>query len=300
MKIIFTTENYRYFQSEFSSFKQFEIGKTEFKKFPDGEEYLRLVSNVEGRDVAIIGGTISEADTLELYDLASAITMYGAKSLTMVIPFFGYSTMERALRYGEAVTAKYRARLISSIPKTPEGNKVVLMDIHSEGIPHYFENDTHAMHLYCKKIILEAAREMGGNDFILGSTDAGRAKWVESLANDLGVNAAFILKRRISGEETKVLNISADVKQKKVILYDDMIRTGGSLINAARAYTQAGATEVSVIATHGLFVSGACEKLKRCGFIKQIICTNTHPAVLKFAGDFVKVKSVASLIAENI
>lgn len=300
MKIIFTTENYQYFEKEFSSFNQFEIGKAEFKKFPDGEKYLRLVSNIEGRDVVIIGGTISEADTLELYDLASAITMYEARSLTMVIPFFGYSTMERAVRYGEAVTAKYRARLISSIPQTPEGNRVILMDIHSEGIPHYFENDTHATHLYCKKIILEAAKEIGGNDFILGSTDAGRAKWVESLANDLGVNAGFILKRRISGEETEVLNISADVKQKKVILYDDMIRTGGSLIHAARSFMEAGATEVSVIATHGLFVSDACEKLKRCGFIKQVICTNTHPAVLKFAGDFVKVKSVAALIAENI
>src|SRR4030095_10600193 len=126
--------------------------------------------------------------------------------------------MDGAVKNGEVVKAKTRAILFSSIPETSLGNKIMLMDLHSEGLPHYFEGALRAMHVYCKPIIIEAARELGGDDFVLASTDAGRAKWVESLANDLGVNAAFVFKRRTSGEETHITSLSADVKNKNVVI----------------------------------------------------------------------------------
>lgn len=299
-KILFSTQRYEYLREKILSLSNFEKGAITTKKFPDGEMYQRILSSVEGREAVIIGGTISDEDTLELFDLACSIENYGAISLTLIIPFFGYSTMERAVKDGEVVKAKTRAILFSSIPETSLGNKVMLLDLHSEGLPHYFEGALRAMHVYCKPIIMEAAKELGGNDFVLASTDAGRAKWVESLANDLGVNAAFVFKRRTSGDETHITSISADVKDKTVIIYDDMIRTGGSLIDASLAYKNAGAKEISVITTHGLFVNDSLQRIKDSRLIRQIVCTDTHPNALAFQDDFLKVKSVAGLLVEKL
>src|SRR5258706_11413962 len=116
--------------------------------------------------------------------------------------------MGRAVKQGGAVTAKTRARLFSSIPAAKLGNQILLLDLHSEGIPYYFERSMHPVHVYGKPLIEGIARELGGDAFILGSTDAGRAKWVESLANGLGVPAAFAYKRRLGPAETAVTAVS--------------------------------------------------------------------------------------------
>src|SRR5205814_1132047 len=127
-----------------------------------------------------IGGTISDGDTLELYDLATGLVQNGAQSLTLLIPYFGYSTMERPVKPGEVVTAKSRARLLSSLPAAIEGNRVMLLDLHSEGLPYYFEGAMRPVHLYAKAVITAVARRLCGDDFVLACTDAGRAKWVQS------------------------------------------------------------------------------------------------------------------------
>ena len=272
-KILFNTRQYQYLAEKMSACGDFELGALEVSHFTDGERYQRILSNVENRDVIIVGGTINDESTLELFDLASSLVSYGANSLSLVVPYFGYSTMERAVLPGEIVTAKSRARLLSGIPRSNKGNRVYLFDIHSEGIPYYFEHGLYPVHVYCKDIITKAAREHGGDNFVMASTDAGRAKWVESLANDLGVNAAFILKRRLKGDHTEVSAINADVAGKTVIIYDDMIRSGGSIINAAKTYRDAGAAEIIVITTHGIFVNDGLQKLKNCGYIKKLICT---------------------------
>jgi ribose-phosphate pyrophosphokinase len=298
-KLLFSTENYAYLKNKMLSVSDFEDGKLEIKKFPDGERYLRILSDVNERHVIILGGTVSDGDTLEIYDLASSAVKYGAVSLTLVMPYFGYSTMERAVKYGEVVTAKTRATLFSSIPRTSLGNKIILVDLHTEGIPHYFESGIRPVHLYSKPIITEACQEIYGKDFVLASTDAGRAKWVESLANDMQVNGAFVFKKRISGDETKVTGISADVKNRNVIIYDDMIRTGGSLVQAAQSYKDAGAKDISVITTHGIFVGDGIKKIKDSGIISRIVCTDTHPNAEKLQSDFVRVKTVAGLLAQK-
>jgi ribose-phosphate pyrophosphokinase len=234
-----------------------------------------------------------------LYDLASGSIQLGAHSLTIVIPFFGYSTMERAVKYGEIVKAKTRAVLFSSLPNTSRGNRVVMIDLHVDGITWYFENDIRPVHLYAKEFVKNAAMELAaGKPFVLASTDAGRAKWVESLANDLHVPAAFVFKRRISGEETAITAISADVKDKTVIIYDDMIRTGGSLIHAAQSYRDAGASHICVITTHGIFAGNGFEKIKQSGLVKKIVCTDTHPNALAIKDDMLQVKSVDTLIVD--
>jgi ribose-phosphate pyrophosphokinase len=299
-KILFSIKAYEGLAEKVMAIGGFERGELEVSYFTDGERYQRIISMVEHRHVVLIGGTISDEATLELYDLASSLVSYGADSLTLVIPYFGYSTMERAVLPREIVTAKTRASLLSAIPRSNKGNKVLLFDLHSEGVQYYFEHGLYPMHVYCKDIVMDAAREYGGNNFVIASTDAGRAKWVESLANDLGVNAAFVLKRRLKGDHTEVSVVNADVAGKTVIIYDDMIRSGGSIINAAKTYTAAGATDIFVITTHGGFVSGCIEKLKACGLIKRLICTDSHVNAVAFSDDFVEVKSIAGLIAKTL
>jgi ribose-phosphate pyrophosphokinase len=225
---------------------------------------------------------------------------YGARSLALVIPYFGYSTMERAVKAGEVVTAKTRARLFSAIPLADAGNRVFLVDLHAEGIPHYFEGGIRPVHVYAKPVIVDLARRFGGEDMVLACTDAGRAKWVESLANEMGVPASFVFKRRLDGSHTEVTAMSAAVSGKSVVIYDDMIRTGGSLIAAARAYKSAGAVKLTAIATHGVFPEDALERLRATGLFSAIACTDTHPRARELAGASLHVAPIASVLAQAL
>ena len=122
-------------------------------------------------------------------------------------------------------------------------------------------------------------------------------------ANDhrrMHVPAAFVYKRRISGSETQLSGISADVKGKNVIIYDDMIRTGGSIIQAAQAYKAAGAEKIAVITTHGLFTGNGLQRLRDSGIFECVVSTDTHPNAVRLAGDFLKVKSIAGLLAQHL
>lgn len=297
--IVLSTESYADLARRICAGDGFQAGEVTRKRFSDGERYLRLDTKVSGQDVAAVGGTVTEPDTLELYDLGSAAVQYGARSLTLVIPYFGYSTMERAVRDGEAVTAKYRARLLSSLPVASYGNRVFLMDLHSEGIPHYFGDFIRPVHVYAKPVILEACREAGGEDFVLACTDAGRAKWVESLANDLKVPAAFVFKKREGDADTHVTAIRASVEDRDVVIYDDMIRTGSSLLSAAEAYREAGARRISAVATHGVFPGESAQSILQSGLVEQIFCTDTHPRARELENR-VQVRSVAGVLADRL
>jgi len=297
---LYATEAYQPLGEALLAHGGFDAGVVEGRLFPDGERYRRIVSVADGRDVILLGGTIDDKNTLELYDLACALVHRGAHTLTLVIPFFGYQTMERAVRPGEVVVAKARARLLSSIPLAGSGNRAVLLDLHSEGITHYFSDPIRPVHLYAQDVVLELIRELaaetGAGSFVLGATDAGRAKWVEHLANHLGVDAAFVFKRRLNGERTEVTAMAADVHGREVVLYDDMIRTGGSLLGAAQAYLDAGATGVSAVCTHGVFPGNALAKLEMSGLLRAVAATDSHPNARALAGSFLRVRSIAGLL----
>lgn len=295
----------------------FRLGEVERKTFPDGERYRRILSDVVARDVILLGGTVDDADTLELYDLACGLVHEGCHILTLVIPWFGYQTMERAIKPGEVITAKTRARLLSSIPIAGSGNRVMLLDLHSEGITQYFSGNIRPVHVYAKDVTLRLIRELAAqlapegqtrdavsrDRLVLGATDAGRAKWVESLANDLGVDAAFVFKRRLSGARTEVTALAADVRGKSVVIYDDMIRTGGSLLGAAEAFRDAGATRIAAVTSHAVLPGDSLEKLHRAGLLDAIACTDSHPnarALAERFPDFLRVASVVDVLAEAL
>ena len=139
-RLLFTIPSYEYLEPAFLACGDFEQGKTERKYFPDGERYLRIESDLWGRDVVVLGGTPTDVDWLEVFDLASGIARGGARSLAIVIPYFGYQTMERAVRPGEVVVAKMRARLLSSIPAPEGGTRFFLFDLHTDGIEFYLDD----------------------------------------------------------------------------------------------------------------------------------------------------------------
>jgi ribose-phosphate pyrophosphokinase len=265
--------------------------------FPDGERGLRITEEVAGRDCVVLGSTDSDADTFDLYDLACGLVAAGAHTLDLVIPYFGYGTADREALPGEVVTAKTRALLLSAVPRAGSGNRVFLLDAHAEGLPYYFEGHLRPFHLYAEPVLLPAIASAGGDDFVLGTVDAGRAKWVAHFADLLGVDTALVLKRRLDGRRTEVLAISAPVAGRKVVIYDDMIRSGGSLLAAARAYLEAGAASVSAVATHGVLPGDAAQVLAASGLLAAVVITDSHPRARSLASDFMRVISVAPVLA---
>lgn len=352
--ILFSTSSYGYLKTGMLASKRFVRGDVargiakdgsavmDAIPFSDGESYHRVLTDVVDREVVLVGGTINDSETMELLDLGQAVVEQGALSLKLVVPYYGYSTMERAINPGEVVKAKTRARLLSAIPRASFGNRIYLVDLHTEGLPYYFENGLFAKHIYARDLIIGAAEHCAHDwqvahsttlpapgpvgkvkirtchapdieealrqskfDFTLASTDAGRAKWVESLAKDMvkrgiPVHPAFIIKRRISGAETEIADISADVAGKFVIIYDDMIRTGGSAIKAAQAYLKKGAVGVALISTHGVLPADSKKRLQDSGCFYRVIVTDTHPRAVELADDFLHVVPTANLLVENI
>ena len=300
--LLFTTSSYAYFQPALTSVARFEVGPITRKEFPDGERYLRLDCDSWGRDVVLLGGTPTDLDWLEVYDLGCAIARAGARSLSIMMPYFGYATMERAVKPGEVVTAKTRSRLISSIPACEAGTRIFLFDLHTDGIEFYFGDDHVTHHLYGAPVITKAIRDtMGEAPFVLGATDAGRAKWVESLARALSVNPAFVYKRRDSNSGAiAVTGVNADVRDVDVVLYDDMIRTGSSLIQAAEAYKAAGAKRVFAVASHLVLPPGSLERIEASGLFAGVIGTNSHPSSQQLAARPGAVFDIAPLFARAL
>ncbi|MFK7930154.1 MAG: ribose-phosphate diphosphokinase [Myxococcota bacterium] len=296
--LLFATQPYRPLQRLICSDRVVEGALTR-DVFPDGERYLRIDNPVRGRAVAVLGGTISDSATLELYDLAGAAVSQGARSLTLLIPYFGYSTMERSARDGEVVTAKLRAHLLSSLPSPSGALRVVMIDLHSPGIPYYFEEHIQPVHLMATELLCTAVRELAGqDDYVLGAVDAGGAKRVQNMANRLGVEAGFVFKRRINGDRIAFTALAADVQGRAVVLCDDMVRTGGSLIQAARAYRAAGATRVSAVATHGVLPADAVDKIRDSGVIDCLVVTDSHPNAVAQRSDLVHVVTIAGLLEQ--
>lgn len=299
MSLLFTTANYTYLKSEILHLAKWQEGLLERTLFPDGEIYHRILSPIENKSVILLGGTYTDAETLELIDLALGFIQQGVSELKIVIPYFGYATMERAVKTGEIVKAKTRASLFSLLVPSSTRVKIYLFDLHTEGIPYYFELPLVTHHVYCKKLIASICSGIA-SDFVLAATDAGRAKWVESLAQDMHVESAYVFKNRINATTTDISGIHANVKNKVVIIYDDMIRSGTTLMKAAEAYHKSGASRVFAVCTHGVFCNQALEKMKLQGIIQAVHCTNSNPISQSISNEFVKIHSLAGIIFEAV
>ena len=264
--------------------QEFTAGALERQVFPDGERYLRNMLHVKGANCTILGGTNTTENIFEILNLGYQLTTNGARTLNIVIPYFGYQTMERSSNTGEVIMAKNMAHWLSEIPSASYGNTITMLELHTDAIAHYFSPNVRAVPLSASSVIMKACVELAGTKFVLGSTDVGRAKAIEYIHRDFmaknrgyDIETAFVYKRRDSGTDTEVTGINADVSGKVVVIYDDMIRTGGSLLKAAKIYRDAGATEVYAVTTHGVFPGNSAIDVKASGLIKCIAMTNSHP-----------------------
>ncbi len=269
--------------------------------FPDNEQYWRIKNPTQilGKPAVYICGTVDDTAIFEAYNMSCTLVREGCSELHLVLPYFGYSTMERAVQDGEIVTAKNIARLFSSIPVSAKGNHIYMVDLHSVGTQYYFERDIHPIHLTTWPIIKQIIGQFG-KDVVLSSPDMGRAKWIQKMGMELCLSTAYIMKKRLSGCQTEIVALNADVAGREVIIFDDMIRSGSSIIKAAQGYKEAGAEKISVVCVHGVFVAGAVEQLRNSGLIDRVYCTNSHFRTTQMNDSFVQVYDISKIITDGI
>ncbi|KAG9397095.1 Ribose-phosphate diphosphokinase [Carpediemonas membranifera] len=275
------------------------------RQFSDGEQYYRIdmkschdssskttcgsplskIDDLEDRVTIYVSALVDDRDFLELFRVGCTMSSLGAKKRIFVIPFLGYSTMERAVKPGECVTAKENARMLSAIPSTGSGNIFLLLDLHVSGILHYFEGPCLRLEMYAESILVEGIKALNldseivdGREtrFMFASADLGRAKWVETFAQMFHTDLAFISKKR-NFEHTEVHAVIGDVDGRAVIIYDDMTRSGGTLMNAATAYLERGASKIYSVLSHFALCSETVIDELLASQITTLITTNSHP-----------------------
>jgi len=264
------------------------------KTFADGETYHAFPEAISGKDLVIIGATHSDSSYLELLDLIQGGRYWNAATISVVIPFLGYSTMERAKPFSyEIPKGITRTRLL--FQTTPDF--VAFVDLHSEAVLHSHGGGIHTHHIWTDDLVVEKIRASGLTDFVLVSPDYGFSKRVARLARLLDCPQTAADKDRFDTDKTIVSQISSVVSGKTAIICDDMIRTGGSIIQTAERCLEAGAKDVMVMATHLVLAPGAREKLAASP-IKKVIGSDSYPG--RRSDDFLDVYSLAPLLAEVI
>ncbi len=251
--------------------------------FPDGECYTRINAEKLDDDVVIVQTTSPDSKLIELLLLQDAVRRLGAKSITLVIPYFGYARQDRVFKPGEPESAKVMCQHLDM-----NCDRVITVDIHKEAVLNYF-NHPHK-DLKAAPVIAEYFKGKG-IDMVL-SPDIGAAGRAKMVGEVMGVPYDHLEKTRLSGTDVRIAPAKADVKGKKVLIVDDMISTGGTIIAAAYALREAGAAGISVACTHGVFVNNAIEKFTGSSLDALLSCNTLNNPVSHI--------SVASLIAEAI
>lgn len=255
--------------------------------FRDGERYYRLEVETEfdllGKTSIYVCPLTGDSDILEVVRVATTLVQLGVKRRIFVIPFMAYSTMERGTLPGEVVTAKCTIQMLSSIGSMGNGNVFLLFDLHTSGLLHYFEGPCIRLELYGQHVLTGALPHLGFNaeTHMFASADLGRTAWVNAFARANGTTVAFIRKTRAMDAKgqsvTQVCEVVGSVVGKHVIIYDDMTRTGGTLIGAANTYLERGALSVDVMLSHLAAIDEDVIQTLIDSPLRRIVATNSHP-----------------------
>jgi len=271
------------------------VGPMISKNFSDGEIYVQIQESIRGDDVFIVQSLCNPVNEnlMELLIIIDAFKRASAKTITAVIPYYGYARQDRKTAGREAITAK----LVADLLTTAGANRILALDLHTGQIQGFF--NILVDHIYSTPVLIKYIKDKNlGSDIVAVSPDAGGVERTRFFAKKLNCPIAIIDKRRRAHNVAEVENVIGDVKGKTAVLIDDMIDTAGTITEAAKLLVKEGAKEVYVCAAHPVFSGPAIERLKNSP-IKEVIITNTiplKPGVL----EKVTVLSIAPLLGEAI
>ena len=271
---------------------------TTLSDFPNGEIFVRFLESVRGSDAFVLQSHTAPINKwiMEQLIMVDALKRASAKRITVVIPFFGYARQDKKSRGREPISA----RLMADLFATAGADRLMAVDLHTAQIQGFFDGPVD--HLFALPILASyIADRLEMSQVTVVAPDAGRVRVCERWTDRLGCPLAIIHKRRDpdANNKVKVLEVVGRVKGRTCIIVDDMIDTGSTIVNAAEALFEQGATQVIVTATHGVLSGPAVDALKNSR-ISEVIVTNTLPIPAEKRFDKLTVLSIAPLIARAI
>ena len=296
MKILSGTSNLK-LSKEISKKLKLKLINTNIKRFADGEIFIEINENIRGNSVFVIQSTSNPANDnlMELLLVIDALKRSSAKNITAVIPYYGYARQDRKVAPRTSISAKVVANLLTNAG----ANRVVTVDLHAGQIQGFFDmpvDNLFTTPLFAKYI----KRKFKNKKLICVSPDVGGVQRTRGLATKIKADLAIIDKRRPKPGQSQVMNIIGDVKGKTCIIVDDIIDSGGTIINAVGALKKAGAIDVYVFITHAVLSGDAAQKIKNSK-IKKLIITDTIDNSQKIKNNNkIEVLSISSLMSEAI
>ena len=296
MKILSGTSNLK-LSKDISKKLKLKLVNTNIRRFADGEIYIEINENIRGNSVFVIQYTSNPANDnlMELLLVIDALKRSSAKNVTAVIPYFGYARQDRKVAPRTSISAKVVANLITNAG----ASRVVTVDLHAGQIQGFFDmpvDNLFTTPLFAKYI----KRKLSNKKLICVSPDVGGVQRTRGLATRIKADLAIIDKRRPAPGKSQVMNIIGDVKNKTCIIVDDIIDSGGTIVNAVEALKKNGANEVYVFITHAVLSGDAVKKIKNSK-IKKLIITDTIDNSHKIKNNNkIEVLSISSLMSEAI
>ncbi len=275
------------------------VTQTTSRTFANGELFIRPNDSVRGTDAFVVQAHTTPINdwVMESLILVDALKRASAKRITVVAPFYPYARQDKKHRGREPISA----RLIADLFKTAGANRLMAVDLHTAQIQGFFDGPVD--HLFAMPLLAEYVRDRyGDEDIVVVSPDTGRVRMAEQWADELGGrDLAFVHKTRNTEATNEVVanRVVGDVAGRCALLIDDMIDTAGSMTKAADLLFEAGATDVVVAATHGIFSPPATDSLKNSR-LREVIVTNTLPIRPEQEFDKLTVLSIAPLLAKAI
>ncbi len=274
------------------------MGKSEVGTFSDGEISVSIYDSVRGSDCFIVQSTCAPVNhnLMELLIMIDAMKRASAARITAVIPYFGYARQDRKAKAHDPITAKLVADLIT----TAGANRVLTMDLHAPQIQGFFNIPVdHLLGVPLLASHIKARISGHGDEYVVVSPDLGSVTRARNFAERIGCPLAIVDKRRKKANVSEVMNIIGNVKDKKVILVDDMIDTSGTLCNAAVAIMENGAKQITACATHAVLSGPAIERIRNSP-IKEFVLLDTIPLPEEKRLPNMTILPVAPLFAEAI
>jgi len=273
-----------------------DLGEITIKTFADGELWIKFEENIRGTDVFIIQPTNSPGDNIiELALIIDAAVRASAKTVTAVIPYFGYGRQDRKDNPRVPISSRVMVDMVTATG----ANRIITMDLHSTQIQGFATIPFD--HLYSRMVLLDAIKSLGfipENSVVL-SPDVGSARMSQAYAKRLGMHFALIDKRRYAPNKAEIVHLIGELNGKDVLIIDDMIDTAGTTVNAANAAKENGANTVTAVATHALFSGPAIERIKNSA-IGKIIVTDTLSISEEKKLDNMEIVTVANVFGEAI